>query len=109
MSAPTPMSGEPDALPQMDARGAGHTRTAAGRVRQQHLAELGERQLRLVHVHQVEHVVGHVSKGKGKSKSGSSGMMSAGTATLMKIKTSIGPVLANAKGFTLYWYARIPG
>ncbi|MGP7997569.1 MAG: hypothetical protein ACLPKI_09635 [Streptosporangiaceae bacterium] len=52
---------------------------------------------------------GMSSKGKGKSKSGSSGMMSAGTATLMKIKTSIGPVLANAKGFTLYWYSKDTG
>lgn len=41
----------------------------------------------------------------GKSKSGSSGMMSS-TATLMKVKTSIGPVLADSKGFTLYWYAK---
>ena len=42
----------------------------------------------------------------GKSKSGSSGMMSSSTATLMKVKTSIGPVLADSKGFTLYWYAK---
>ena len=42
----------------------------------------------------------------GKSKSGSSGMMAASNATLMKVKTSIGPVLANSKGFTLYWYAK---
>lgn len=42
----------------------------------------------------------------GKSKSGSSGMMAASKATLMKVKTSIGPVLANSKGFTLYWYAK---
>jgi predicted lipoprotein with Yx(FWY)xxD motif len=42
----------------------------------------------------------------GKSKSGSSGMMSSGTATLMKVKTSIGPVLADSKGFTLYWYSK---
>lgn len=42
----------------------------------------------------------------GKSKSGSSGMMSASTATLMKVKTRIGPVLADSKGFTLYWYAK---
>jgi predicted lipoprotein with Yx(FWY)xxD motif len=41
----------------------------------------------------------------GKSKSGSSGMMSS-TASLMKVKTSIGPVLANSKGYTLYWYAK---
>jgi predicted lipoprotein with Yx(FWY)xxD motif len=31
---------------------------------------------------------------------------SPGTASLEKIKTSIGPVLADAKGFTLYWYAK---
>ena len=37
--------------------------------------------------------------------SSSSGMMS-GTATLIKVKTSIGPVLADAKGFTLYWYSK---
>jgi len=42
----------------------------------------------------------------GKSKSGSSGMMAASNATLMKVKTSVGPVLANSKGFTLYWYAK---
>ena len=42
----------------------------------------------------------------GKSKSGSSGMMTASNATLMRVKTSIGPVLANSKGFTLYWYAK---
>jgi predicted lipoprotein with Yx(FWY)xxD motif len=42
----------------------------------------------------------------GKSKSGSSGMMAASNATLMKVKTRIGPVLANSKGFTLYWYAK---
>ena len=42
----------------------------------------------------------------GKSKSGSSGMMSSGTASLMKVKTRIGPVLADSKGFTLYWYAK---
>jgi predicted lipoprotein with Yx(FWY)xxD motif len=34
-----------------------------------------------------------------------SGMMSSG-ATLMKVKTSIGPVLADSKGLTLYWYAK---
>jgi predicted lipoprotein with Yx(FWY)xxD motif len=44
--------------------------------------------------------------GTGKSKSGSSGMMSSSTATLMKVKTRIGPVLADSKGFTLYWYAK---
>jgi predicted lipoprotein with Yx(FWY)xxD motif len=37
---------------------------------------------------------------------GSSGMSSSGTVALEKIKTAIGPVLANAKGFTLYWYAK---
>ena len=42
----------------------------------------------------------------GKSKSGSSGMMSSSAATLMKVKTSIGPVLADSKGFTLYWYSK---
>ncbi len=42
----------------------------------------------------------------GKSKSGSSGMMAASNATLMKVKTRIGPVLTNSKGFTLYWYAK---
>ena len=33
-------------------------------------------------------------------------MSSAGTASLEKIKTAIGPVLADAKGLTLYWYAK---
>ena len=42
----------------------------------------------------------------GKSKSGSSGMSSASTADLIKVKTMVGPVLANSKGFTLYWYAK---
>ncbi len=37
---------------------------------------------------------------------GGSGMTSSGTAALEKIKTSIGPVLADAKGFTLYWYSK---
>jgi predicted lipoprotein with Yx(FWY)xxD motif len=41
----------------------------------------------------------------GKSKSGSSGKMSS-SASLIKVKTSIGPVLADSKGFTLYWYAK---
>ena len=40
----------------------------------------------------------------------SSGMafqdVASGVATLEKIKTSIGPVLADAKGLTLYWYAK---
>jgi predicted lipoprotein with Yx(FWY)xxD motif len=40
------------------------------------------------------------------SSMGSSGMSSAGAASLEKIKTSIGPVLADAKGLTLYWYAK---
>ncbi len=42
----------------------------------------------------------------GKSKTGSSGAMSSGSASLMKVKTSIGPVLADSKGLTLYWYAK---
>lgn len=42
----------------------------------------------------------------GKSKSGSSGMSSAGTADLIKVKTMVGPVLADSKGFTLYWYSK---
>jgi predicted lipoprotein with Yx(FWY)xxD motif len=43
----------------------------------------------------------------GKSKNGSSsGMMAAGNASLMKVKTGVGPVLANSKGFTLYWYSK---
>src|SRR6266851_3327597 len=37
---------------------------------------------------------------------GGSGMSSSGMAALEKIKTGIGPVLADAKGFTLYWYAK---
>jgi predicted lipoprotein with Yx(FWY)xxD motif len=40
------------------------------------------------------------------SSMGGSGMSSPGPAALEKIKTSIGPVLADAKGFTLYWYAK---
>jgi len=43
---------------------------------------------------------------KSSSMSGSSGMSSSGTIALEKIKTAIGPVLADAKGFTLYWYAK---
>jgi predicted lipoprotein with Yx(FWY)xxD motif len=35
-----------------------------------------------------------------------SGMAPSGTVSLMKVKTAIGPVLANAKGLTLYWYAK---
>ena len=40
------------------------------------------------------------------SSMGGSGMSSSGAAALMKIKTSIGPVLADTKGLTLYWYAK---
>jgi predicted lipoprotein with Yx(FWY)xxD motif len=40
------------------------------------------------------------------SSMGGSGMSSSGQAALEKIKTSAGPVLADAKGFTLYWYAK---
>jgi predicted lipoprotein with Yx(FWY)xxD motif len=40
------------------------------------------------------------------SSMGGSGMKSSGTASLEKIKTSAGPVLADAKGLTLYWYAK---
>lgn len=40
------------------------------------------------------------------SSMGSPGMNSAGMAALMKIKTSVGPVLADAKGLTLYWYSK---
>lgn len=42
----------------------------------------------------------------GKSKSGSSGMSSASTADLVKVKTMVGPVLADSKGLTLYWYTK---
>jgi predicted lipoprotein with Yx(FWY)xxD motif len=42
----------------------------------------------------------------GKSKSGSSGMSSSSTADLIKVKTTAGPVLADSKGFTLYWYSK---
>jgi predicted lipoprotein with Yx(FWY)xxD motif len=38
--------------------------------------------------------------------SSGSGMMSSGSAMLEKVKTSIGPVLADSKGFTLYWYSK---
>lgn len=48
---------------------------------------------------------GMSSSGSGMSSSGS-GMMSSGSAMLEKIKTGIGPVLADAKGFTLYWYSK---
>lgn len=48
---------------------------------------------------------GMSSSGSGMSSSGS-GMMSSGSAMLEKIKTSIGPVLADSKGFTLYWYSK---
>ena len=37
---------------------------------------------------------------------GGSGMNSSGMAALTKIKTSVGPVLADAKGLTLYWYSK---
>jgi predicted lipoprotein with Yx(FWY)xxD motif len=40
------------------------------------------------------------------SSSPSSGMASSSTATLEKVKTSIGPVLADGKGLTLYWYSK---
>jgi predicted lipoprotein with Yx(FWY)xxD motif len=43
---------------------------------------------------------------KSSSMGGSSGMSSPGAVTLEKIKTAIGPVLADARGFTLYWYAK---
>ncbi|HEY7921206.1 MAG TPA: hypothetical protein VIE45_16210, partial [Streptosporangiaceae bacterium] len=43
---------------------------------------------------------------KSSSMGGSSGMSSSGTAALEKIKTAIGPVLADSKGLTLYWYAK---
>lgn len=43
---------------------------------------------------------------KSSSMGGSSGMRSSGTVALEKIRTAIGPVLADAKGFTLYWYAK---
>jgi len=43
---------------------------------------------------------------KSSSMGGSSGMGSSSTIALEKIKTAIGPVLADAKGFTLYWYAK---
>src|ERR1700759_5606884 len=48
---------------------------------------------------------GMSSPGSGMSSPGS-GMMPSGPAMLEKIKTSIGPVLADSKGFTLYWYAK---
>ena len=40
------------------------------------------------------------------SSMGGSGMTSSGTAALEKIKTGIGPVLADARGFTLYWHSK---
>src|SRR6202042_143370 len=43
---------------------------------------------------------------KSSSMGGSSGMSPAGTVALEKVKTAAGPVLADAKGFTLYWYAK---
>ena len=83
----------------MGAGGPRHSRPAAGRVRQQHLTRyLGE------------HLSGNKSASamstKSSSMGGSSGMSSSGTVALEKIKTAIGPVLADAKGFTLYWYAK---
>jgi len=48
---------------------------------------------------------GMSSSGSGMSSSGS-GMMPSGSAMLEKVRTSIGPVLANSKGFTVYWYAK---
>lgn len=46
------------------------------------------------------------TKSTKSSSMGSSGMTSSGTVSLEKIKTSIGPMLADAKGFTLYWYSK---
>jgi predicted lipoprotein with Yx(FWY)xxD motif len=43
---------------------------------------------------------------KSSSMGGTSGMSPSGAVALEKIKTAIGPVLADAKGFTLYWYAK---
>ena len=43
---------------------------------------------------------------KSSSMGGSSTMSSSGTTALKKIKTAIGPVLADSKGLTLYWYAK---
>jgi predicted lipoprotein with Yx(FWY)xxD motif len=43
---------------------------------------------------------------KSSSMGGSSPMSSSSTAALEKIKTPIGPVLADSKGLTLYWYAK---
>jgi predicted lipoprotein with Yx(FWY)xxD motif len=43
---------------------------------------------------------------KSSSMGGSSSMSSSGTTALTKIKTPIGPVLADSKGLTLYWYAK---
>jgi predicted lipoprotein with Yx(FWY)xxD motif len=43
---------------------------------------------------------------KSSSMGGSSGMSSSGHVALEKIKTAIGPVLADARGLTLYWYAK---
>ena len=43
---------------------------------------------------------------KSSSMGGSSGMGSSGTIALEKIRTAVGPVLADGKGFTLYWYAK---
>jgi predicted lipoprotein with Yx(FWY)xxD motif len=43
---------------------------------------------------------------KSSSMGSSSGMNSSGGTALEKIKTAVGPVLADAKGLTLYWYAK---
>lgn len=43
---------------------------------------------------------------RSSSMGGSSSMSSSGTTALKKIKTAIGPVLADSKGLTLYWYAK---
>ena len=83
----------------MGAGGPRHSGPAAGRVRQQHLTQyLSE--------HRERHQSASAMSTKSSSMGGSSGMSSSGTVALEKIKTAIGPVLANAKGFTLYWYAK---
>jgi predicted lipoprotein with Yx(FWY)xxD motif len=43
---------------------------------------------------------------KSSPAGGSSGMSPAGMVALEKVKTAAGPVLADAKGFALYWYAK---
>jgi len=47
---------------------------------------------------------GMSSSGSGMSSSGSG--MSSGSPMLEKVKTMIGPVLADSKGYTLYWYSK---